>query len=376
MSEPSPIPPALDPSARLLCGAGPTNVDAGALAALQRPLLGHMDPDMLEILDQVVELLRRTWQAPGATVFALSCTGTAGMEAGIANLVEPGDTIVVGVAGYFASRIAEIGRRYGANVVEVQADWGQVVPVERLMHALEQHPKARLVAVVQGETSTGALYPLRELGEALRGRDTLLMADCVTSLGGVELDFDGWGLDYAYSCTQKCIGAPPGMSPIALSERALQRITKRTHPTSFLLDLQLLSAYWIKRPAAYHHTAPILHIYALHEALRGVLTEGLPERWSRHAAAASQLRDGLAERGLETLADPAHALAGVTGILVPAGVDRAAVQGHLLREHAIEISGGLGAPGPDIWRIGLMGPNASADTVVRLLQALDSALAA
>jgi alanine-glyoxylate transaminase/serine-glyoxylate transaminase/serine-pyruvate transaminase len=229
--------------------------------------------------------------------------------------------------------------------------------------------------VVHAETSTGVEHPLAELGAALRGRDTLLMADCVTSLGGVPLEMGRWGVDYAYSCTQKCLAAPPGMSPVAVSEAALERIRARKEPVPFYFDLLLLERYWIERPAAYHHTAPILHIYALHEALRLALEEGLEARWARHAEAGAHLQSRIAERGLELLADPAHQLAPLTAVRVPEGVGGKAVQTRLLREHGIEIGGGLGPSAPAMWRIGLMGRNASVETADRVLSALDEALA-
>jgi alanine-glyoxylate transaminase / serine-glyoxylate transaminase / serine-pyruvate transaminase len=265
----------LAPPVRLLCGPGPTNVDPAALEAMRRPMLGHLDPAFHAILDEVVEMLSEVYHARDGVVLPLQSTGTSGMEAGIANLVEPGDTVIVGVAGYFGARIAEIAARHGARVVEVAEEWGSHVPNERLLAALDTEPGARLVAVVHGETSTGVQHDLEELGTALRESDTLLMADCVTTLGGVPLDFDGWGVDYAYSCTQKCLGAPPGMSPLAISRRALDVIDARERPVPFSLDLRLLRGYWHDRPATYHHTAPILHVYALHETLRGALEEGV-----------------------------------------------------------------------------------------------------
>ena len=287
--------PVLDPPERLLCGPGPTNVEPSVLAAMGRPMLGHLDPHMHEILLEVVSMLRRTYRMPDGLVLPLHCTGMAGMETGIANLLEPGDTAIVARAGFFGGRISEIAGRYGVNAVEVEAEWGEAVPNERILRALDEHPAARLVAVVHAETSTGVEHPLAELGAALRGRDTLLMADCVTSLGGVELDVGGWGVDYAYSCTQKCLAAPPGMSPVAVSEAGLERIRARTQPVPFSFDLLLLERYWIERPAAYHHTAPILHIYALHEALRLVLEEGLEARWARHSEAGEHLQRSIAE---------------------------------------------------------------------------------
>ncbi len=363
----------LAPPERLLCGPGPSNVDPAVLDAMQRPMLGHLDPDFHEVLSQVVALLRAAYRTEGF-VLPLQATGTSGMEAGLANLLEPGETAIVGTAGYFGRRIAEIARRHGASLVEVESDYGEHVPNELLLAALDRYPDARLLAVVHAETSTGVEHPLAELGDAMRGRDTLLMADCVTSLGGVELDFDAWGVDYAYSCTQKCLGAPPGMSPIAVSQRALERIRARRTPVPFSLDLLMLERYWLVRPAVYHHTAPILHIYALHEALRQLASEGLEERWRRHAEAGGLLQRELLARGFELLAEPEHQLAPLTAVRVPEGVNGKAVQTWMLRGHGIEIGGGLGPDAPPIWRIGLMGYNATTATAERVVAALDAVL--
>jgi alanine-glyoxylate transaminase/serine-glyoxylate transaminase/serine-pyruvate transaminase len=365
----------LHPPERLLCGPGPTNVEPSVLAAMGQPMLGHLDPDLHEILLDVVSMLRRVYRVSDGLVLPLHCTGMAGMETGVANLLEPGETAIVAKSGFFGGRIAEIARRFGANVVEVTAEWGEAVPNERLLEALDDNPETRLVAVVHAETSTGVEHPLAELAGAMRDRDTLLMADCVTSLGGVELDAGSWGIDFAYSCTQKCLAAPPGMSPIALSEAALERIKERTTPVPFSFDVLLLERYWIERPATYHHTAPILHIYALHEALRLALEEGLEQRWARHAEAGTHLQAGLADRGLQLLANPAHQLAPLTAVRVPEHVDGTAVQARMLREHGIEIGGGLGPAAPAMWRIGLMGHNANPQTADRVLAALDAALA-
>jgi alanine-glyoxylate transaminase/serine-glyoxylate transaminase/serine-pyruvate transaminase len=370
------IPP-FDPPTRLLCGPGPSNVDERVLAAMHRPMLGHMDPDLLDMLLEVVELLRETWRARAGFVLPLSSTGTSGMEAGIVNLLAPGEKIVVAENGYFGRRIAEVARRHGGQVVGVQADWGDAVPNDQLLAALDEHPDARMLAVVHAETSTGVEHPLAQLGEALRerGGGVLLMADCVTSLGGVELDFDGWGIDYAYSCSQKCLGAPPGMSPVALSERAVRRISEREQTVPFSLDLELLRRYWIDRPAAYHHTAPILHIYALHEALRLIDEEGLEHRWHRHRVAGAYLQQGVQALGLELLAVPRHQLAPLTAVRVPEGLDGKLVQQRLLRDHGIEVGGGLGPAAPAMFRIGLMGPNARQETADRVLTALEAVLA-
>jgi alanine-glyoxylate transaminase/serine-glyoxylate transaminase/serine-pyruvate transaminase len=366
----------LSPPERLLCGPGPTNVDPSVLGAMRAPMLGHLDPVLHDILLDVVAMLREAWRMPDGLVLPLHCTGTAGMETGIANLLEPGDTAIVAQCGYFGRRISEIARRHGADVVEVSADWGEAVPNERLLEALDRHPHARVLAAVHAETSTGVEHPLAELGEAMRDRETLLMADCVTSLGGVPLEAGAWGVDFAYSCTQKCLAAPPGMSPMAVSPRAMERFRARRTPVPFSFDLLLLEAYWVERPATYHHTAPVLGIYALHEALRLALAEGLEARWDRHAAAAAHLRSELEARGLEVLAEPDRRLAPLTAVRVPEGVDGKAVQARLLRDYGIEVGGGLGPDAPAMWRIGLMGRNASVSTADRVLAALDAALSA
>jgi alanine-glyoxylate transaminase/serine-glyoxylate transaminase/serine-pyruvate transaminase len=339
-----------------------------------KPMLGHLDPAFHAILDEVVAMLAEVYRARDGIVLPLQSTGTSGMEAGIVNLVEPGDTVIVAVSGYFGARIAEMARRQAASVVEVAEEWGRHVPNERLLDALERNPGARLMAVVHGETSTGVRHPLAELGEALRDSDTLLMADCVTTLGGVRIDFDEWGIDYAYSCTQKCLGAPPGMSPLAVSSRALERVERRTHPVPYSLDLRLLRGYWIDRPAAYHHTAPILHVYALHEVLRQTLAEGVEQRWARHERAGRRFAAGAEESGLGVLAEAGHRLPPLTAVRVPEGVDGKDVQRQLLAAEGMEVGGGLGAATPPIWRIGLMGPNATEAMADRVLAALTTVL--
>jgi alanine-glyoxylate transaminase/serine-glyoxylate transaminase/serine-pyruvate transaminase len=366
--------PAISPSERLLCGPGPTNVDPAALDAMQKPMLGHLDPELHDILLDLIALLRQVYRADSGLVLPVQSTGTSGMEAGLANLAEPGDTVIVGASGYFGKRVAELARRLGAEVEEVSEDWGKHVPNERLLAALDRHPDARLLAVVHGETSTGTQHPVAELGAEMQGRETLLMVDCVTTLGGVELDFDGWGIDYAYSCTQKCLGAPPGMSPIAVSDRALERVRARHTPVPFSVDLELLASYWVDRPASYHHTAPILHIYALHEVLRQTLIEGLERRWARHTQAGRHLQQRALEAGFELLAEPDHQLAPLTAICVPEGIDGKAVQTQLLVEDGIEVGGGLGPDAPAIWRVGLMGPNARTETADRVFEALQAAV--
>ena len=341
---------------------------------MQRPMLGHLDPELSEILLEVVRMLRLVYRNPDGLVLALQATGTSGMETGLVNLTEPGDTVIVGASGYFGRRIAQIARRGGREVVEVTEDWGTHVPNARLLEALDEHPEAALLAVVHGETSTGSLHPLAELGAGLKDKPgTLLMADCVTTLGGTELDIQGWGVDYAYSCTQKCVGAPPGMSPISVSAAGMERFAARSTPVPFSFDFELLRRYWIDRPPTYHHTAPILHIYALYEVLRETLTEGVAERCARHVAAGGHLQQRVRDAGLALIAERDHQLPQLSAVAVPDGVDATAVQSHLLQEHGIEIGGGL-AGAPPMWRIGLMGPNATTDTADRVFDALVTVL--
>jgi alanine-glyoxylate transaminase / serine-glyoxylate transaminase / serine-pyruvate transaminase len=338
-------------------------------------MLGHLDPAFQDVLLEVVEMLRVVYGIRGGVALPLQATGMSGMEMGITNLVDPGDTVIVGHAGFFGSRLAEMAARHGARVVEVTRPWGEVVAVGALLDALERHPEARLMAVVHAETSTGAQFPLAELGTAMRGRDTLLLADCVTSLGAIPLQFDDWGLDFAYSCTQKALGAPPGMSPVAFSDRALVRARSRQRYAPFSFDVELLLDYWVKRPITYHHTAPVLHIYALHEALRHTLSEGLQARWARHERAGRYLQAALRDGGFELLAEPDHQLPNLTAVRVPNGLDGKRVQERLLNEYGIEVGGGLGLEAPPMWRIGLMGPNASVAVAKQVLGAFNSAIA-
>lgn len=359
---------------RLLCGPGPSNISAGVLAAMQQPILGHLDPDFRLVMDEVVELLRLVWRAESGLFLPLSGTGHSGMEAGIANLVEPGDKVIVGVAGFFGGRLVQLAERYGAEVVAVEAEWGRHVPAERLLEALAAHPDARLLAVVQAETSTGMHQPLAELGRVLAATETLFLADCVTSLGGIEVAFHAWGVDYAYSCSQKCLASPPGLSPIAVSPRAVERIRGRRHPTGFYLDLALLERHWLEQ-GFYHHTTPILGVYALHESLRETLEEGLEARWARHEDAGAYLQEGLAERGFGLFAEEGYRLPQLTSVLVREGLDAGEVQRRMLREHGIEIGAGLGPAAGKIWRVGLMGVNATREVADRVLAGLDAATA-
>lgn len=367
--------PPLSLPTRLLCGPGPSNPDPRVLAAQQRPIVGHLDPTFHGALLDLAGLLADLWRRPDGMSIALSATGTSGMEAGLAALLEPGDEVIVGVCGFFGARIAEIARRYGAEVIEVSVPFGQAVANEQLLAELGRHPRARMLAVVHAETSTGVAHPLAELGAAMAGSDALLFADCVTSLSGMPLEVAGWGVDYAYSCSQKCLGAPPGLSPVSLSPRALARVAERRAPVPYSFDFELLRRYWIERPAVYHHTVPVLSYYALHEAVRLALEEGLEARFARHAEAGAHLQQTLREWGFELLADPEHQLPQLTAVRVPDGIDGKTVQAEMLDRHGIEIGGGLGPSAPPIWRLGLMGTNATIETADRLLEAFDSVVA-
>jgi len=368
--------PALDPGPRLLCGPGPSNVHPKVLDAMRLPMNGHLDPDFWDILVDLVELLKLLFHRRDGLTLALSASGTSGMEAGIAALTEPGDTVIVAHAGFFGNRVFEMANRYGCETIDLNAPFGQVVPVERVMEALKRNPDAKLVAVVHAETSTGTSYPLKELSDAMRssGTEALLYADAVTSLGAEEFDAARWGVDYAYSCSQKALGCPPGISPVSLSERALERIKARKTPTSFSFDFELLAKYWIDRPITYHHTMPILQYYALYTGVKLALDEGLENRWARHEDAGRYFQNQMAERGYTLLSDPEHTLWQLSAVNVPDGIDGKEIQLRFLREHGIEIGGGLGPTAPPIWRVGLMGVNANRETADRVLSAFDETL--
>ncbi|HKY15908.1 MAG TPA: alanine--glyoxylate aminotransferase family protein [Microthrixaceae bacterium] len=350
---------------RLLMGPGPGNPYPEVISAFTRPVLGHLDPDFLELLDETNDRLRQVWQTENELTFPLSATGSAGMEACFVNVVEPGDVVVVGVNGVFGARMCEVASRAGAEVVRVEAPWGEPIDPERLLAA---HPAPKVIAVVHAETSTGVRNDVAPLGTA-KG-DALVLVDCVTSLGGIEVDIDGWGIDLAYSGTQKCLGVPPGLSPVTFSARARQRFVERCQ--SWYLDVSMIAEYVGSKAArSYHHTAPISMIYGLHAGLGVLLEEGLEESWARHARCATLLHEGLEARGMKLFAPPSHRLPELTTVWIPDGVDDAAVRQALLVDHGIEIGGGLGEFAGKVWRIGCMGHTARRRNVEALLAALD-----
>jgi alanine-glyoxylate transaminase/serine-glyoxylate transaminase/serine-pyruvate transaminase len=369
--------PALQPGDRLLCGPGPSNVHPKVLEAMQLPMNGHLDPDFWDILVDLVTGLRAVWRRPeGGLTIALSSSGTSAMEAGFMNLVDPGDTVISCHWGFFGSRLNDFVHRVGANVVELTADLGQIASVDRIMETLAANPDTKIVSVVQAETSTGAAFPVEELAQALRssGSEALLYVDCVTSLGGQQVEAEAWGIDYGYSCSQKALGCPPGIAPVTISDRAVAAMQRHESPVPYYYDFEELSKYWIDRPITYHHTMPILQYYALYEGIRLALEEGLEERWSRTADAGRYFQDQIRDRGYDLLADPAHQLAQLSAVKVPDGIDGKEVQLRFLREHGIEIGGGLGPKAPPIWRVGLMGVNANRETADRVLAAFDAVL--
>jgi alanine-glyoxylate transaminase / serine-glyoxylate transaminase / serine-pyruvate transaminase len=368
--------PALHPGERLLCGPGPSNVNPKVLEAMALEMNGHLDPDFWDLLLVLVDGLKALWQNPDGLSLCFSASGTSGMEAGMANLVEPGDKVIVIHAGFFGARVAEMARRAGTDLVELTAPLGQIVPLEDVESALKAHPDTKLVGVVHAETSTGVRYPVEDLGRLVRSftPEALLLVDCVTSLGGEEVSPVAWGIDYAYSCSQKSLGCPPGLSPFTMSPRAIDRIHARKAPVSFSFDIDLLQKYWVERPITYHHTMPILQYYALYEGIRLALDEGLANRWARHEDAGRYFQQQMRERGHTFLSDPDHQLWELTAIDVPEGVDGKEIQTRILREFNIEVGGGLGPTAPPIWRVGLMGVNANRETADRVLAAFDAVL--
>jgi alanine-glyoxylate transaminase/serine-glyoxylate transaminase/serine-pyruvate transaminase len=337
------------------------------------PLLGHLDPRFLELMDEVKQKLRQVFGTGNRMTLPISGTGSAGIECGLANLVREGDRVVVGVAGVFGGRMMEMVRRLGGEPVPVEVPWGTPVPVERLAEEVRRKPTA-LLAVVHAETSTGVLQSLDGLAEAAHDQDALLMVDSVTSLGGLPVDVDSRGIDLCASGTQKCLSAPPGLAPLTVNEQAMERIRKRsTTVRSWYLDLNLLDAYWGEE-RVYHHTAPISMIYGLSVALDLVLEEGLEARFRRHRAGHERLRDGLARMGLQIMPAEEHRLPMLNAVKVPGGVDEKAIRGRLLEEWGIEIGGGLGPLAGKIWRVGLMGESNRPASIDLLLKALETLL--
>ncbi len=358
---------------RLLLGPGPSNIHPTVLKAMSTTPLGHLDPAFLQIMDEIQSLLRYVWQTDNPQTIAVSGTGSAAMEATIANIVEPGDVMLIGVAGYFGNRLVEMAGRYGADVQTISKPWGQNFSLAELRTAMATH-RPKILGLVHAETSTGCRQPIEGVGELCREYDCLLLLDTVTSLGGVPIHLDEWGVDLAYSCSQKGLGCSPGASPFTMSPRAMEKLLQRpTKVPNWYLDMLLLGKYW-GAERVYHHTAPINLYYGLREALRLVATEGIDRSWARHQENVEYLWSSLESIGLKMHVEQQYRLPTLTTVCIPDGVDGKAIARQLLTEHNIEIGGGLGELAGKVWRVGLMGYNSRKDNVDRLVVALEKVL--
>jgi len=365
----------LNPPTRLLLGSGPSNPEPRVLRAMAMPLIGQFDPAFTEIMDEVMELTRRVFRTENHRAFPVSGSSRSGLEAALASLIEPGDRVVVGNFGRFGDLFCEIARRYGAEVVSVDAPWGQIVEPDAIVRELRAK-RTKVVAIVHADTSSGIAQPLAEIGAACREHDALLVIDAVLSLAGCRVETDAWNVDVAISGLQKCLGGPSGMAPLTYNARAEAVMQgRRTVPATNYLDLLQLQAYW-GPDRLNHHTAPTSMVYALREALRIIDDEGLEPRWQRHERANDAVVAGLEAMGLTLHGDRAHKAPMITLVNVPAGVDEAGVRRQLLEEHGIEIMAAFGALNGKVWRIGLMGYNARLENALTVLTALESVLTA
>ncbi len=368
--------PEFNPQPRILLGPGPSNVSPRVLKAMASPVLGHLDPDYVALMEDIKKLLRAVFQTANEITFPVSGTGSAGMESALASLIEEGDEAVVGVNGVFGTRAADCAERLGARVHRVEAEWGRIVEPAQIEAALKACKRPKLVAVVHAETSTGVLQPVEEIARLAHQHGALMVLDAVTSLGCIPVHIDQWQIDACYSCTQKGLSAPPGLAPLTLSERALAAMrARKSKCRSWYLDVSMIAQYW-GAERVYHHTAPISMNYALYEALRIVLEEGLEARWRRHRQNAAALQAGLAAMGLAFVAQEGHRLPQLSAVAVPAGVGEAAIRTALLRTYNMEIGAGLGPFKGKVWRIGLMGESSRRENVVLVLNALEQLLTA
>lgn len=355
---------------RLLLGPGPSAVHPRVLRTMSTALVGYQDPHWYALMDEEQSLLRSVFITDNPLTLSLSGTGSAGMEASVCNFIEPGDTIVVGCNGYFSERLCEMASIYGAKVVRIEKPWGQVFDPQELDDILKAHTPVKILALIHAETATGALQPLEGIGEIAHRHGAIFVVDCVTSLAGIPLEIDAWGIDVAYSASQKCLGCPPGLSPITISPLALERLSKRSTPVrNWYLDLKMIGKYW-SNERTYHHTPSTTLHYGLREGLRLVLEEGLEKRWERHRAIAEYLWEKMACMGLELLVEQARRLPSLTTVLIPRGVDDLAVRTRLRDEYNIDIAGGFGPLQGKIWRIGLMGFASRRENVTLLAEAL------
>jgi len=363
----------LRPKEKLLLGAGPSNVDPRVYKALISPVIGHLDPYFLEIMDDTVELLRYVFNTQNKLTMPISGTGTAGMEAALCNVIERGDEVVVCVNGFFGERIREIVTRCGGECIEVNEKWGKIITKEAVERALSES-NAKVIAIVHGETSTGVLQPIEGISKIAKEYNTLLLVDAVTSLGSCKLEVDKMGIDVCYSASQKCLNCPPGLAPITVGEKAMEKIRNRKSKVqSWYLDLSLIEKYWLEENRVYHHTAPILLIYALREALRLLREESIETRWERHKINSLALIRGIEALGLKMYPEEYRCPA-LNAIAVPMNIQDINVRKILSNEFGITVSGGLGALKGKVWRVGLMGINSTERNVILVLEALERAL--
>jgi alanine-glyoxylate transaminase/serine-glyoxylate transaminase/serine-pyruvate transaminase len=363
----------LNPPIRILLGPGPSDIHPRVLAAMAKPTVGHLDPYYLELMNRMQQMLREVFRTKNEMTMAISGTGSAGMEAAVVNVIEPGDSMLVCVNGVFGARMADVAQRSGAVVTKIERPWGEVFTPADLKDALAKS-KPKVVGIVMAETSTGARQPLEEISKLVHDAGALLLVDAVTSLGGIPVETDRWNLDVVYSGTQKCLSCPPGLAPITFGPRAMEKIqARKTKVQSWYLDVTMLSQYW-GQERVYHHTAPINMTYGLYEALQIILEEGLESCWSRHARHHAALKAGLAAIGIGYSAAEANLLPMLNAVKIPDGIDDVAIRRGLLERFGIEIGGGLGAFKDRVWRIGLMGYGSQANNVLLLLSALDQLL--
>ena len=366
--------PELLPATRVLLGPGPSNVNSRVMRAMAAPVVGHLDPDFVRVMEDIKKLLRIVFRTTNEITFPVSATGSAGMETALMNLLEEGDEVVIGVNGVFGERMADAAGRLGARVIRVEAEWGRVIEPERIEAALKAANEPKLLGIVHAETSTGALQPVEKLGAIAHRYGALMLLDAVTSLACVPVEIDSWEVDACYSCTQKGLSAPPGLSPVTFSERALAVVRgRKSKCRSWYFDLAMIEKYW-GAERVYHHTAPITMNYALYEALRIVHEEGLEARFRRHRENAAALQAGLSALGLEPAAQEGHRLPQLAVVKIPTGIDDAQVRGELLRKFNIEIAGGLGPFKGKVWRIGTLGESSRREHVTLVLGALETVL--
>lgn len=364
----------LNPAPRILMGPGPSNVNYRVYRAMMTPVIGYLDPQLLRCMDDISAMLRALFKTKNRVTLAISATGSAGMETSFVNFVEPGDSVIVGVNGFFAERMTEVAERCGARVIRVEEEWGKIVEPKRIIKAIEDNPNAKICALVHGETSTGVRQPLEEVGEYCKKRDILFVVDAVTSLGGCEIKVDEWGIDVCYSCSQKGLSVPPGLSPITVSDKAMDVIhSRKIKVQSFYLDLIKLEKYWGEE-RIYHHTAPASMLYALREGLCIIFEEGLEERFKRHETLGERLRMELENLGFKPFAQEGYRLPMLTSVILPDGVDDISTRRRLLDDYRIEVGGGLGHLRGKIWRVGLMGETCQIQNIYALVEALKEIL--